>query len=208
MHVVQRAKIQYLVRIADQYWGTARLMWTLGSMHSAMHNLNQAVELYLRAAWLTEQDFTDEAKMNSALRAFHKSDTGKSHDYATMLSKLPKTIQDAMKAAKVQGFTLASDSVSRYGDGAGLGYGEGMMREVDSFIKVIRGALGYENPRSSFGIVMQAVSATWPGNQATVERGVKMILSSKNVLSKKKRAKRLRQAIHRAMNRSTDSVDS
>ena len=189
-------RIRILVTIADQYWATARLMWTLGIIYTSMDNLNHAVELYMRAAWLTEQSFTDEEAMNKALNGFHRNiKTNKPHDYQTMLKKMPESIQKKLKEANINGFSLVSDSVVRYGENPGLGYGSAMFHEVDKFIRVIRTSLGYKKPKNHFSLIAQSVHIFVPKNQAQALRGAKLILNSSNIVSKRKRLKDIQKRI-------------
>ena len=189
-------RIRILVTIADQYWATARLMWTLGIIYTSMGNLNHAVELYMRAVWLTEQTFTNENDMNKALNGFHRnSKTNKPHDYQTMLEKMPESIQEKLKEANINGFSLVSDSVIRYGENPGLGYGSAMFHEVDKFIRVIRTSLGYKNPKNQLSLIAQSVHIFSPKKQAQALRGVKLILNSSNIVSKRKIFKDIQKRI-------------
>ncbi len=180
MQAFQRAKIRYLVKMADQFWSAAKLNWLVGMPHPALHNLNHAVELYLRAAWLTDQEFKDEETMVKELKQFSKSSKNKFHDFPSMLGKLPAKLQIRFMELDFKSFALVDDSVLRYGDESGFGYSDTEFYNVDTFIRIIREFLGYKNLNDDYEVIMNTVVIPPPRDTYLVEDGIKRIIRSVN----------------------------
>jgi hypothetical protein len=189
MQPFQRQHIQYLLWMADQYWAAAHMLWALRIMSPSAFNLYHAVELYLRAVWLSENQFTDEKSMQNGLRAFVRGDK-KAHDIQAMLDKLSPATK-----SKIPPFTLINDGTSRFGDHLGFGWSGALMREVDGAIKACRTILGQQNPRSQFAIISNGSHIISRGNRA-FEKAVKGILGSHRPMSPKKRHKLINRRIH------------
>ncbi len=174
---ITKSRRIYLVKIADQYWATAHLNWATGLKYPACFSLNNAMELYLRAAWLTDQNFKDEASMNKELKSFSRNfESKKPHDYNTMLSKLPQVFVDAVNEDGVSGFTLMDNDAARYGEGVGLVWDDAKIVEADKFINSIRRTLNPETTDSWLDIITKL--KILPQDKKMVYEGIKLMLES------------------------------
>ncbi len=176
-------KIQYFVKIADQYWGSAKLLWNLGASYPATSNLNHALELYLRAAWLTGQDFSNEEEMKQKLKKFYRNpENNKPHDFQTMFCQLPLVFRNKLEEKNVcEIITLVDSNVSKYGDSDFFAYDDEKIENVDYLIKAIRSLLdlNLQYPKDDFEIIMTAVNLIWPNSKKEAEGAINTILHVK-----------------------------
>lgn len=137
------ARFHYIRTIAHDNYLAARILWNLGLMLPALHQLGEAVEKYLKLVWSRSQSFADEADFDAKLKKF-------GHDSQKVLAALPEADRKEILASlKGKGFRLYVLEDLRYGTGSGLvGFSESQFRAAELFILAMRKKLGEELPRN------------------------------------------------------------
>lgn len=195
MENFQRQKIDRLARDADAYWATARISWNLGLMKPALFNLGHAVELYLRASWLKDQNFATVEEMEKGLRHFQRGPGNDPHDINAMIGKQSRAVKDVISGETL---ILLTDGAVRYSEYALIGYGDKPFRAAERFIIALRTALGLSKPLSLFDQITRTTQVLEANKRPLAAQAVKLILNLKYNPSRTRRSKLVRHRIRAA----------